>query len=197
LIEVVEGCFVRRELSERVDGFLVRGAVGRVVVGVGREVEVGRAGAITRSVRDGIVDAGRAASFDPRVTVPKVRGRGTVAAGFKTALGRLNIGSSKSSSSTISPALGYNDSPHANLKSTGGDSHGGGGGIASVSLNCHRTGNVSKTLNSSATQSTAPIGTCGRAIISFIPISSTVRGSSTEETSDGYLAADLIPETQR
>jgi hypothetical protein len=97
---------VSRELSERVDGFLVRGAVGRVEVGVGWEVDVGRGGAMTPLVRDGTVVAGLAASFDTGVTAPKVRGRGTgvdVTAGFETALGRLNIGSSRSSSSTISP----------------------------------------------------------------------------------------------
>jgi hypothetical protein len=104
LSERVEGLVVSRELSERVDGFLVRGAVGRVVVGVGREVDVGRAGAITPLVRDGTVDTGLAAGLETGVA--PTRGRGTVAdvtAGFKTALGRLNIGSSKSSSSTISP----------------------------------------------------------------------------------------------
>jgi hypothetical protein len=104
LRERVEGLVVSRELSERVDGFLVRGAVKRVVVGVGREVDVGRAGAITPLVRDGIVDAGLAMGLETEV-VP-MRGRGTVAdvtAGCKTALGRLNIGSSRSSSSTISP----------------------------------------------------------------------------------------------
>jgi hypothetical protein len=172
LRERVEGLVVSRELSEMVDGFLVRGAVGRVDVGVGREVDVGRAGAIPPLVRDGTVVAGLAASFDPEVTAPKVRGRGTdvdVTAGFETALGRLNIGSSRSSSSIISPALWRGDLPQANLKSTGGTSQGGGGGIASVGLNCHRTGNVSKILNSSATQSTAPIGMCGRAMISFLP----------------------------
>jgi hypothetical protein len=159
-----------RELSERVDGLLVRGAVGRVDVGVGREVDVGRAGAITPLVRDGIVDAGLAMGLETEV-VP-MRGRGTVAdvtAGFKTAFGRLNIGSSKSSSSTISPALWRGDIPQANPKSVGGTSHGGGGSISWSGLNCHRTGSVSKILNSSATQSTAPIGICGRAIISFLP----------------------------
>jgi hypothetical protein len=106
LRERVEGLVVRRELRERVDGFLMRGAVGRVDVGVGREVDVGRAGAITPLVRDGIVDTGLAAGLETGVA-PKVRGRGTAAdvtAGLGTAtFGRLNIGSSKSSSSTISP----------------------------------------------------------------------------------------------
>jgi hypothetical protein len=168
----VDALVVSRELSERVDGFLRRGAVGRVVVGVGREVDVGRAGAITPLVRDGTVDPGLAASFDPGVAAPKVRGRGTevdVTAGFETALGRLNMGSSRSSSSTISPALWRGDIPQANPKSVGGTSHGGGGSISWSGLNCHRTGSVSKILNSSATQSTAPIGICGRAIISFLP----------------------------
>jgi hypothetical protein len=163
---------VSRELSERVDAFLMRGAVKRVVVGVGREVDVGRAGAIAPLIRDGTVDTGLAAGLETGVA--PTRGRGTVAdvaADFKTTLGRLNIGSSRSSSSTISPALWRGDIPQANLKSTGGTSHGGGGSISSVGLNCHRTGNVSKTLNSSATQSTAPIGMCGRAIISITPFS--------------------------
>ena len=108
LSERVEGLVVIRELSERVDGFLVRSAVGRVVVGVGREVTIGRTGAVTALVRDGTVNPGLAASFDPGVTVPNARGRGRVVGvttDFKTALGRLNIGSSKSSSSTISPLL--------------------------------------------------------------------------------------------
>jgi len=84
----------------------VRGAGGRAVVVAGRGVTIGRAGAVTALTRGGTVDPGLAGSFDPGVTVPNVRGRGTVAdvtTDFETALGRLNIGSSKSSSSTISP----------------------------------------------------------------------------------------------
>lgn len=112
----MEGCFVRRELRERVEGLVVRrgfsemvdrslmrGAAGRVVVGVGRETDVGRAGGITRLVRDGIVDVGLGAGLETGVA--PIRGRGPdvdVTAGFKTAFGRLNIGSSKSSSSIIS-----------------------------------------------------------------------------------------------
>ena len=95
-----------RELSESVDGFLVRVAVGRVVLVVGREVEVGRVGGIVRVGRVGLDSAGR----DTGRTTPVVRGRGTVAegtAGFETtAFGRLNIGSSRSSSSTVSPITG-------------------------------------------------------------------------------------------
>lgn len=95
-----------RELSERVDGFLVRGAVGRADVGVGREVEVGCVGGTFRVVEVGLETAG----FDRGAAAPKLRGRGTVAcatAGFETtAFGRLNIGSSRSSSSTISPITG-------------------------------------------------------------------------------------------
>ena len=94
-----------RELSESVDGFLVRGAVGRVEFGVGREVEVGRVGGIIRVVGVALGSAG----FDTGPAAPGARGRGTVAcatAGFEiAAFGRLNIGSSKSSSSIISPAF--------------------------------------------------------------------------------------------
>ena len=82
----------------------MRGAGGRAVVVAGRGVTIGRAGAVTALTRGGTVDPGLA--LDPGVTVPNVRGRGTVAdvtTDFETALGRLNIGSSKSSSSTISP----------------------------------------------------------------------------------------------
>ena len=119
MIERVEGCFARRELRERVeglvvsralsesvDGFLERGAVGRADVAAGRDVEIGRVGGTVRVGRVGLDPAGR----DTGRAAPVVRGRGTVAggtAGFETAaFGRLNIGSSKSSSSTISPITG-------------------------------------------------------------------------------------------
>ena len=94
-----------RELREMVDGFLERVAVGRVEVAAGRDVEVGRVGGIVRVVRVGLDPAG----LDIGAAAPGARGRGTVAdtiAGFETgAFGRLNIGSSRSSSSTISRAF--------------------------------------------------------------------------------------------
>lgn len=111
LSERVEDCLVRRE--SRGKG-VARDAdvAGRDVEGTGRDVE-----GIGRVVRDGIVDVG----LDParREAGIGALGVGTigrdvrkVAAGFviagvETALGRLNIGSSRSSSSsTISYSFG-------------------------------------------------------------------------------------------
>ena len=90
-----------REMSERADGFLAS-AVGRVVLVAGRDMEVGRVGGTFRVVGVGLETAG----LDAVPAARGARGRGAVAvaiAGFETGtLGRLNIGSSKSSLSTKS-----------------------------------------------------------------------------------------------